>query len=68
MCQNMSISRNIQDEVRVRGNQTGELLVAVGKVAGDVETGLLAKLHLHNTLIPACGMLLAMYSKGPAPS
>ena len=44
---------NVQDEVRVRGNQARELLGAVRKVAGDVETRLLAELHLNDALVPA---------------
>ena len=44
---------NLQDEVRVRGDQTRERLAAVGKVAGDVEARLLAELHGNDALVPA---------------
>lgn len=49
---------NVQDEVRVRGNQAGELLAAVREVAGDVETSLLAELHGDDALVPAYCTLL----------
>lgn len=51
---------NLEDEIRVRGNKTGEALVTVRKVAGDVETRLLAELHLHDALVPACRAPLAV--------
>jgi hypothetical protein len=44
---------DIEDEVRVRGDGTREAASAVTVVSGDVEGGLLVKLHLGNTLIPA---------------
>jgi hypothetical protein len=47
---------NLEDEVRVRGNKAGEALGAVREVAGDVETCLLSELHLHNALVPSCGI------------
>jgi hypothetical protein len=51
---------NLEDEIRVWGDKTGEALVAVRKVAGDVETCLLAQLHLHDALVPACRVPLAV--------
>lgn len=44
---------DIEDEVGVGGNVAGEAAGTVAKVAGDVEGGLLADLHLGDTLVPA---------------
>lgn len=52
-CLSRNWNGDIQDEVGVGGDETREGLTAVGEVAGDVESGLLAELHLHNALVPA---------------
>ena len=44
---------NISIDEHVHMHDEKHLLVAVSVVAGNVEGSLLAKLHLHNTLIPA---------------
>lgn len=48
---------DLEDEVRVGGDTAGEATRAVAEVAGDVEDGLLADLHLGDTLIPALDKL-----------
>jgi len=53
---------DLEDEIRVRGDEAGEALGAVRKVARDVEACLLAELHLHDALVPACRWSLAILS------
>ena len=70
----MLVAEDLQDEVRVGRDKTGELpaksqpstqastpalltsghlLIAIGKVASNIQPRLLAKLHLHDALVPA---------------
>ena len=46
---------DLEDELRVGRDQTAaDVLAAVRKVGADVETRLLAELHLDDALVPAC--------------
>jgi hypothetical protein len=61
ICLETLSKKNVQDEVRVRGDQAGEGLCAVGKVAGDVEARLLAELHGDDALVPAYSLSAVIY-------
>jgi len=47
------LQEDVEDQISIRGNVSREAPGTIAIVAGDVECGLLANLHLDDTLVPA---------------